>query len=124
MPHTLLSQLWHSPGKEQIPARKQRGVTPGQSTAAPSPCSSRSSPCGAPTVTPQVSPRGHPCYVTLVFSKFRCQGYYSFYLKVAANFQTSILHLLGCMRQVRAQQSNSPSHHLPETKKSALQDVT
>lgn len=124
MPHTLLSQLWHSPEKEQIPARKQRDIMHGQSAAAPSSHGRPRSPCAAPTVTPQVSARGHPCCVTLVFSTFRCQRYYSFYLKVAANFQTSILHLLRCMRQIRAQQNNSASHHLPETKKSALQDVT
>lgn len=124
MPHTLLSQLWHSPEKEQIPAGKQRDVMHGQSAAASSSHGSSSSSGAVPTVISKVSRRGHPCYVTLVFSTFRCQRYYSFYLKVAANFQTSILHLLGCMRQVRAQQNISASHHLPETKKSALQDVT
>lgn len=81
---------------------------------------------------PWCCPHGDPTSVSqrtsllchTAFSTFRCQRYYSFYLKVAANFQTSILHLLGCMRQVRAQQNNSASHHLPETRKSALQDVT
>lgn len=73
-----------------------------------------------PVLSPQwpqsVCQRPSLLSVTLVFSTFRCQRHYSFYLKVAANFQTSILHLLGCMRQAQAQQNNSASHHLPETK--------
>lgn len=36
MPRTLLSQLWHSPEKEQIPARKQRDIMYGASAAVPS----------------------------------------------------------------------------------------
>lgn len=33
-PRTLLSQLWHSPEKEQTPARKHRGIWQGLSAAA------------------------------------------------------------------------------------------
>lgn len=68
MPHTLLSQPSHSPEKEQIPARKHRGIGQGQGAAPFSACSSPHSSGAASTVSPQVSPRGHPCYIPLVFS--------------------------------------------------------
>lgn len=127
MPHTLLSQLWHSLGKEQIPTRKHRGIWQSQTAAA----QTLLAPLELALLGWLPPQRAHKCLledIPAVLQLFFLNLYASDITVSTLRWQQTSKPVpsiyLRLMRQVRAQKNRSAPYHLPETKRSALCSVT
>lgn len=78
----------------------------------------------ASTTSPQVSPRGHTCYITAFFLNLYASDITVSTLRWQQTSKPIPSIYLRRMRQVRAQKNRSALYHLPETKRFALCSVT